>query len=115
MVRRPAPSRGESDAPSFDALLADVVALAVEAHVTKLTRPTYVTQRTVRALVGLPPRDFLRLARTHAFPSCKEKRLVFAKLADVEGYIASRRRPDLPLQNDGLDEMRAALARVGAR
>ena len=77
-------------------------------------RPAFVSQRTVMAVVGVPPRDYMRLAREGAFPVVKEKRIVLAKTADVvalfEGRLTKRAAP----ANDA-DELDAALARVGGR
>jgi hypothetical protein len=84
----------------------------IRAVVLEVARPIYVSQRTVERVVGVPRRDFLRLARDGAFPSTKEKRLVVARTVDVLRYIETRltlrARPANVTKID-------ALGRVGAR
>lgn len=78
-------------------------------------RPAFVHQRNVEAVIGLPRRDFLRLARAAAFPATKERRVVLARTADVLAYVEERipRRP--PARVLPTDDEATALARVGAR
>jgi hypothetical protein len=59
------------------------VATQVTAH------PTHVSQRTCTAVCGVPKEDFLEAARRGDFPSCKVRRLVLAKTADVVAWIES--------------------------
>jgi DNA polymerase III alpha subunit len=100
----------------LDALLAEAAARAVEARIAELQRPLVVTQRTVEGVVGLPRRDFLRLARAGAFASTRERRLVLARTADVIAYVerhlAQHVHHDAPA-NDATEA--SVLARVGAR
>jgi hypothetical protein len=85
---------------------------AVEAAAERLARPTFVSQRTVLAVVGLPARDFLRGARAGAFASSKARRLILARTDDVVAYVdAHHVEPHVAPAND----FDAALARIGAR
>jgi hypothetical protein len=78
-------------------------------------RPAFVHQRTVEQHIGLPHRDYLRLARAGAFPSTKERRLVLARYEDVVAYVELRLRASAaPPANDG-DAEAIAFAKVGAR
>jgi hypothetical protein len=98
---------------ALDAALADAVRAEVERRITDLQRPELVHQRNVEAVVGLPRRDYLRLARELAFPSTRERRLVVAKTKDV--LEAFERRMRLPAANDGTPEFahsRSGLRRV---
>jgi hypothetical protein len=69
--------------------------LALEALVRRVareeaTRPEFVSQRTVLAVVGaIEPRDYLRMAREGRFPSRKERRLVVAKTQDVVDALSA--------------------------
>lgn len=108
---------GAPESVSLDALLREVVAAAVHEEAARLARPLYVTQRTSLAIVGLPPRDFLRLALEGRFPSTKEKRLVLARTEDVVRYVDAHRREVRPANDYGeeQDDLDASLAKVGAR
>lgn len=72
--------------------------VAAEVHAVT-ARPALVHQRNVEHVVGLPGREFLRLARDGAFASTKEKRLVLAKTEDVLAFFESRmrERPTAPV------------------
>lgn len=101
----------------LDALLEQAVERALQARVDELQRPQLVHQRTVEAVVGLPRRDFLRLARAGAFPSTHERRLVIARAADVIAAF-ERRMPRIECRvadETAKTGESAALARVGAR
>lgn len=67
--------------------------------------PATVTQKTSLTVFGLPPRNYLRLAASGAFPVKVEGKLRVARFADVENYLttgAARRSPPLPgPANDG--------------
>jgi hypothetical protein len=96
----------------FDALDARIREIASEVA----ARPEYVTQRNVKAVVGVEGREFLRLARDEAFPSTKDRRLVIARTVDVLEYYELRLRlaRSTPAANDANAEA-IAFSRVGAR
>jgi hypothetical protein len=90
---------------------ADVRRIAAEV----LARPAFVHQRNCAAVVGVPPRQYLRDARAKAFPSTKERRLVLARTAEVLAYYELRLSvKTAPAQNDH-DAEATAFSRVGAR
>ena len=97
------------------------VAILDEADVRRIvreeqTRPEYVTQRSVEAVVGLARREFTRLARAGEIPTHKERRLIIARTADVIAWIEMRLRvASAPAANLNADPETIALARVGAR
>jgi hypothetical protein len=76
-------------------------------------RPELVHQRNVEAVVGLPARDYLRLARAGAFACVKDRRLVIARTDDVLAVF--ERRMAVPGPNDTADAEARALSRVGGR
>ena len=76
--------------------------------------PTFVHQRSVEAICGVPRRAYLDLARSGAFPATKSGRLVLARTADVVAYVEAM----LPRQRDAAhadDAEAAAFAKVHAR
>ena len=80
----------------------------------ELARPAYVTQRSVEAVLGLPRRDYLRLARADVWPSTREGRLIVSRTADVLAYVESRIAiRGAHAGDDSLEDV--MLARVGAR
>jgi hypothetical protein len=79
------------------------------------TPPAFVHQRNVEAVVGVPRRQFLQDAKARQFPTTKQRRLVFARTADVVAFYELRLRVQAsPVANDA-DAEAIALARVGAR
>ena len=78
-------------------------------------RPDFVSQRSVESVVGLPRRDYLRLARDGAWPSTRERRLVVSRSADVAAYVETRLRLRERSAANDHDPEALALARVGAR
>jgi hypothetical protein len=66
--------------------LVDAVAERVAARLPA-ARPEFITQRTVAAIVGMPPRDFLRHSRERDWPSYVDRRLRYARTADVLAYL----------------------------
>jgi hypothetical protein len=56
----------------------------------EIARPLLISQRNVEQVIGLPRRDYLRLARAGEFPSCRERRLVLARTADVLAVFEKR-------------------------
>ena len=109
------PGKGDSMTATIDELLQAAVDRALQARVDELQRPELVHQRNVEAVVGLPRRDYLRLARDGAFPSTRERRLVIARAVDVVAVFARRlvRVTHRASANDGSEA--SSLARVGAR
>ena len=97
---------------SLEELLTERVRAIVREEIAP---PAFVNQRTVEAVVGLPHRDFLRLARSKAFPSTRERRLVVARTSDVVAYVERQiaMREARPGNDHDLEAV--ALARVGAR
>ena len=96
------------------------IQISIEDEVKRIARaeaqrPALVSQRTVEAVVGLPRRDYLRLAHLGAFPFVRERRLVVAKTVDVLAWFEQRiaHRDNKPA-NDA-DGESITLARVGAR
>jgi hypothetical protein len=78
-------------------------------------RPAFVTQRSVEQVIGLPRREYLRLAREGAWLSTHERRLVFSRTADVAAYFELKfSTSKAPAANDA-DAETIAFARVGAR
>jgi hypothetical protein len=75
---------------ALDQVLEATVDACVQRRVMELRRPLLVHQRNVHVVVGLPPRDFLRLARAGAFPCVRERRLVLAHTEDVVAFLAQR-------------------------
>jgi hypothetical protein len=73
--------------------------------------PAFVTQLTVAPVVGISPRDFMRLAREGKFPSTKEHRRIVARTADVLAYIEER----LAARATPVADESVALARAGLR
>lgn len=67
-----------------------LAALVREIVRAEIARPEYVSQRTVEAVVGLPRRDYLRLARAGEFSTMRERRLVVARTSDVIAYLERR-------------------------
>lgn len=81
----------------------------------ELQRPVVVSQRSIEAVVGLPRRDYLRLARSGAWPTTRERRLVLSRTADVLAWLEHRlSHRDIKPANDASAES-LALSRVGAR
>jgi len=79
------------------------------------TPPEFLTQHTVREVLGLEPRRYLRLCRSGAWPSSKIARDVTSRYADVRAFIESRiALRDTKPSNDH-DPEEIALGRVGAR
>jgi hypothetical protein len=80
----------------------------------ELARPAYVTQRSVETVLGLPRRDYLRLARADAWASTRERRLIVSRTSDVLAYIETRLTiRGAQADNDSPEDV--VLARVGAR
>lgn len=82
----------------------------------QLGAPLFVTQRTVEIVIGIPPRDYLRAARSKSFASTKERRLIIARTSDVVAWLELRLRTTAGAApaNDA-DPESIALARVRAR
>ena len=78
-------------------------------------RPALVHQRSVEQWVGLPAREYLRLARAGAFPSTKERRLVVARTEDVLRVFAARLAVAAGQPANAQGDEAATFARVGAR
>lgn len=116
-ARNPHASSPGTAATSLDALLAQAAEAAVERAAARLARPTHVSQRTVAEVVGMLPGPYLTAARGNAFTSWKQGRLIFARTEDVVGHVESHPTPQRAAKpaNDGVDDIDAALARVGAR
>jgi hypothetical protein len=101
---------------SLDAALRVAARAAVDERVAELSRPVLATQRTIERIVGMPQREFLRLARAGAFESWKVRRCVYARVADVIAFVERHPvRPRALATNVADDALDAALARVGAR
>jgi hypothetical protein len=78
-------------------------------------RPEFLSQRSVEAVVGLPRRDYLRLAREGAYTTTRERRLVIARTADVVAFVEQRiALREAEPENDH-DAEAIAFSRVGAR
>ena len=79
-------------------------------------RPEFVQQRTVKAVIGVEHRDYLRDANAGKFPTRKHHRLIIAKTVDVIDYYANDGRPKakIAVAHDA-DAQTIALAKVGAR
>lgn len=96
------------DLAALDARIAAIVEKCTQ-------RPEYVSQRTVLAVVGIEPRDYLHHARNGAFPSAKVRRVVLARTTDVIAWLDGRVRRARVKPAKALSPRDAALARVGAR
>lgn len=77
-----------------------------------LGTPIFLTQETVREVIGVPPREYMRAAREGLFPSTKLRRKILARTADVIAFLEARLAKRAPL---ALVTEATALARVGAR
>jgi hypothetical protein len=85
---------------------------SVQKRAAELRRPVFVNQRTIENVVGMAAVDFLEHARLGAFPSWKERRVVYARTADVVAFIEAH--PVVPKTETETGEA-AVLAMVGAR
>jgi hypothetical protein len=103
----------------FAQALDERIRAAVEARVEALQRPLLVSQRSVAAVVGLPPGAYLEAARRGDFPSHKAQRLVMAKTGDVVAYVERHPHPARSAAaNDaepGASSESRTLARAGFR
>lgn len=105
--------------PELVACFSASVRVGLELGATRLfkrlaTPPIAVSQRTVFAVFGVPPRDYLAGARKGEFPSSKVGRLVIARTEDVLAWIDLHRvTPRTPVDESA--ELDAALAIVGGR
>jgi len=98
---------------SLDALLAERVAAEVDRRAADLRRPELVTQRSVMAVCGMPAREFLRHCRAGHWPSWADRRLRYARTADVVTWVQAHPTPWRGAK--GEDGEGRALRRVGAR
>lgn len=89
----------------------EALATLIDQRISRMERPIWVSQRNVEAVVGLPRRTFLRLARDGDLASRRVYRLVLARVVDVDAWIAKQGpKPD----THDADEAKA-LARAGLR
>ena len=78
-------------------------------------RPEFVTQRTVKAVVGLEPRAYLRGSAAGNWATTREQRLVVARTADVLAYFETRLQAREARPANDHDPEAMAFSRVGAR
>jgi hypothetical protein len=100
---------------TFDELLSQLVARAVQARIDEVQRPTHCHQRNCEQIVGVPRGAFLTAARAGWFPSYKQQRLTLARVEDVIAWIESRPRERPRRPAGGFATEAEALAYVGAR
>jgi hypothetical protein len=78
-------------------------------------RPEYVSQRSVKAVIGIEPRAYLRAAAAKRWPSTNEQRLVVSRTDDVLRYFEVRLRAAAASPANDANPEAIAFARVGAR
>ncbi len=77
--------------------------------------PTFVHQRIVERITGIPGKQYMRDARNKAFASTKERRLVLARTLDVIAYYEQRIALREHRPSNDHDAEAIAFERVGAR
>jgi hypothetical protein len=101
---------------TIDSLVAERIADAVQKHAAELARPELVTQRSVERVCGMPSRDYLRHCRGGAWPSWADRRLRYARTADVIAWVTAHPVGRTQAANDADVEAQAfARSRSGLR
>lgn len=99
---------------SLDEAVDEAARRAVAHVLAELQRPELVNQRTVTSIVGMPSRDYLAHCRSGDWPSFADRRLRYARTADVLEWIAAHpARAAADVRGAEFRRSRSGLRRIG--